>query len=92
MADHITHDPIYNTVDRDAFPLLLEVDRYGERTDAFDKIIAATHDHFWDPTDPAYVDFSEPFDLAADTLMPRALISQAMISVRGLAAGTTTDR
>ena len=59
MADHITHDPIYNTVDRDAFPLLIEVDRYSERTGAFDKIIAATHDHFWDPTDPAYVDFAE---------------------------------
>ena len=25
---------------------------------AFDKIIAATHDHFWDPLDKAYIDFN----------------------------------
>ena len=51
MANHITHDPIYNTVDRDDFQSLLQVDRYNERTDAFDEIISKTHDHFWDPVD-----------------------------------------
>ena len=29
MADHITHDPIYNTVDRDDFTTMIEVDRYA---------------------------------------------------------------
>ena len=58
MADNeITHDPIYNTVDRDAFLSLIEVDRYADRTDVFDSIISTTVDHFWDPTDPAYIDF-----------------------------------
>ncbi|HYB99293.1 MAG TPA: ferritin-like domain-containing protein [Candidatus Limnocylindrales bacterium] len=72
MADHITHDSIYNTVDRDDFNSMIEVPRYGDRTDAFDQIISATHDHFWDPTDPVYIDFdAEPFDLSEDTLMPR---------------------
>jgi hypothetical protein len=70
MADHITHDPIYNTVDRDDFVSMIDVDRYNERTPAFDAIIAATHDHFWDPTDPRYVDFDEPFDLNENTIMP----------------------
>ena len=70
MADHITHDPIYNTVDRDDFVAMIEVDRYNERTAAFDGIIAATHDHFWDPIDPRYIDFDEPFDLAENTIMP----------------------
>ncbi len=74
MADHITHDPIYNTVDRDDFAALIAVDRYGERTDAFDKIIASTQDHFWDPTDPAYLDFSQPFDLDGQTLVPRSMV------------------
>ena len=74
MAEHITHDPIYNTVDRDDFPALIDVDRYGERTSAFDKIIASTHDHFWDPTDPAYLDFSQPFDLQTQTLVPTSMI------------------
>jgi len=70
MADHITHDPIYNTVDRDDFASLIDADRYNERTDAFDGIIARTHDHFWDPTDARYIDFDQPFDMSEQTLMP----------------------
>lgn len=73
MADHITHDPIYNSVERDDFPAMIDVDRYGERTDAFDKIVASTHDHFWDPTDPAYLDFTQPFDLTQQTVVPRSM-------------------
>jgi hypothetical protein len=65
MSEHqITYDPIYNTVDRDNFDALIEVDRYADRTDAFNDIIASTVDHFWDPMDKRYVDFdSEPMDL-----------------------------
>ena len=71
MSNDITHDPIYNTVGRDDFRSMLDVDRYGERTNAFDSIISATHDHFWDPMDPAYIDFqSEKFDLTQETIMP----------------------
>jgi hypothetical protein len=71
MADHITHDPIYNTVDRDDFLALLDNERYNERTEAFDEIIAKTHDHFWDPTDPRYIDFhASPFGLDEQMLMP----------------------
>lgn len=60
---NITRDPAYNAVDPTDFPAMMEVERYGERTNAFDKIISATHDHFWDPLDPKYIDFTEPFDL-----------------------------
>jgi hypothetical protein len=81
MADHITHDPIYNTVDRDAFAALIEPDRYGERTGAFDAIISSTHDHFWDPTDRAYLDFEQPFDLAEETLLPRSMIIELNCAV-----------
>ncbi|HTO53357.1 MAG TPA: ferritin-like domain-containing protein [Myxococcota bacterium] len=70
-STHITHNPAYNTVDRDDFPSMIEVDRYGERSDAFDQIISATEDHFWDPLDPTYVDFSEKFDIRERLLMPR---------------------
>lgn len=70
MAQHITHDPSYDTVDRDAFPVMMDVERYNRRSDAFDQIISATHDHFWDPLDPKYVDFSQPFDLENEYLMP----------------------
>jgi len=71
LADHITHDEIYDAVDRDDFDAMIEVDRYARRTGAFDEIIAATEDHFWDPLDPAYVDFSQPFDTKNETIMPR---------------------
>jgi hypothetical protein len=71
MADHITHDAIYDAVDRDDFDAMIEVDRYARRTGAFDEIISATEDHFWDPLDPTYVDFTQSFDLREDTIMPR---------------------
>jgi hypothetical protein len=61
--ENITKDPAYNAVDPDDFPAMLEVDRYGQRSTAFDKIISATHDHFWDPLDKKYIDFSEKFDI-----------------------------
>ena len=70
-SQHITHHPAYNTVDRDDFRAMIEVPRYGERSDAFDAIISATEDHFWDPLDPAYVDFSGSFDVRERLIMPR---------------------
>jgi len=79
---HITYDPIYNTVDRDNFDALIEVDRYADRTDAFNEIIAATVDHFWDPTDKRYIDFqSEPMDLGEQTIMPREFCIELQTSV-----------
>jgi hypothetical protein len=59
----ITHDPAYEAVAPDDFAAMLAVERYGRRSDAFDAIIGATHDHFWDPYNPAYLDFAQPFDL-----------------------------
>ena len=70
MAKHITHDPIYNTVAPDDFEAMIDVARYAQRTDAFDGIISATHDHFWDPMDKAYLDFDMDFDLENEYLMP----------------------
>ncbi len=66
----ITHDPAYEAVAPDDFAAMLMVERYGRRSDAFDAIIGATHDHFWDPHNPAYLDFATPFDLARDSIMP----------------------
>jgi hypothetical protein len=71
MADgNITKDVMYGAVAPDDFESMLELDRYGQRSTAFDKIISATHDHFWDPLDPKYIDFDEPFDLENEALMP----------------------
>jgi hypothetical protein len=73
MADgmsNITKDPAYDAADPSDFPSMMDVERYGNRSTAFDKIISATHDHFWDPLDPKYIDFSAPFDLENEYLMP----------------------
>ncbi|MGD0865056.1 MAG: ferritin-like domain-containing protein [Rhizomicrobium sp.] len=67
---NITKDPAYDSVDPQDFPAMLDVERYGRRSTAFDKIISATHDHFWDPLDKKYIDFSEPFDLENEYLVP----------------------
>src|ERR1041385_4482054 len=66
----ITKDEAYNAVDPTDFPAMLDVHRYGERSTAFDKIISATHDHFWDPLDKKYIDFSAPFDTTKNTILP----------------------
>src|ERR1700744_728897 len=50
---------------------MLEVERYSNRNTAFDKIISATHDHFWDPLDKKYIDFAAPFDMTKETVLPK---------------------
>src|ERR1700754_3236821 len=61
---------MYDAVAPDDFESMLELDRYNNRSTAFDKIISATHDHFWDPLDKAYIDFDEPFDMDAEAMLP----------------------
>jgi hypothetical protein len=71
MADgNITKDRMYGAVAPDDFESMLQLDRYNARSTAFDKIISATHDHFWDPLDKRYIDFDEPFDLENEAIMP----------------------
>jgi hypothetical protein len=83
MADHITYDPAYNTVDRDDFRSMIEVDRYGSRCDAFDEIISLTRDHHWDPTDPAYIDFdAKPLDVDKELIMPADFVIELQCAVK----------
>src|SRR5450432_1595891 len=71
MADgNITKDVMYEAVAPDDFVAMLDLDRYGNRSTAFDKIISATHDHFWDPLDKRYIDFDTPFDLENTPMVP----------------------
>ncbi len=70
MAQQITYDKAYDAVSAEDFPAMLEVPRYGRRSDAFDGIISATHDHFWDPLDVSYIDYDLPFEMAREPIMP----------------------
>jgi hypothetical protein len=71
---NITKDLIYDAVAPDDFESMLELDRYNARSTAFDKIISATHDHFWDPLDAKYIDFDQPFDMATTAILPEKFV------------------
>src|SRR6202453_773031 len=60
---------MYDAVAPDDFESMLNLDRYHARTNAFDKIISATHDHFWDPLDKKYIVFDQPWDMLNDPLV-----------------------
>ncbi|MPZ32282.1 MAG: ferritin-like domain-containing protein [Rhodospirillales bacterium] len=81
MAQQITYDKAYDTIMPEDFPAMLEVPRYGRRSDAFDGIISATHDHFWDPLDKNYIDFDQPFDMAAMSVVPLDMIVELRSAV-----------
>src|ERR1700694_1630731 len=86
MADgNITKDAMYGAVAPDDFCSMLTLDRYAERSTAFDKIISATHDHFWDPLDKRYIDFDQPFDLETE-----GRPAEAMSPVTRLPSGAET--
>ena len=74
MAEQITKDSAYNTVAPTDFKSLMEVERYGDRSSAFDKIISATHDHFWDPLDKKYIDSEDDFDLDTQMILPEDMV------------------
>jgi hypothetical protein len=69
-ALQITKDNAYDALEPTDFPAMMDVDRYNARSTAFDKIISATHDHFWDPLDKKYIDFTEAFDIENDQILP----------------------
>jgi hypothetical protein len=70
----ITKDEIYDAVPPTDFGAMLAIDRHLHRADAFDKIISATHDHFWDPLDAKYIDFQDDFDADKTDFIPDHLV------------------
>jgi hypothetical protein len=88
MAQQITYDKAYDAVGPEDFPAMLEVPRYGRRSNAFDGIISATHDHFWDPFDKNYIDFDLPFDMATTPIMPL----ENVIELKSAVADRLDDR
>jgi Long-chain fatty aldehyde decarbonylase len=89
---NITKDIIYDAVAPDDFESMLELDRYNARSTAFDKIISATHDHFWDPLDAKYIDFSEPFDMENTMILPEKMIGALQLDYVNEILGTEQRR
>jgi hypothetical protein len=76
----IDYDPAYNTVSRDDFPAMLDVRRYFRRSPHFDEIIARTHEHFWEPNDPDYIDFTQPWN-PEEPIMPLEFVPELQSAV-----------
>ena len=74
MAAKIAYDPVYHTVARDDFLAMIAVDRYRQRSDAFETIIARTNEHFWNPEDADYIRFDEPLDPEVPILPPSMIV------------------
>ena len=74
--EHLIRDPAYNTIERDNFRAMVDVNRYENRSDDFDGIISATHDHFWDPNDSDYINFDVSFNMDNELLMPPERIQE----------------
>lgn len=70
----ITKDELYDAVPPTDFGAMLEIDRHLNRSTAFDKIISATHDHFWDPLDKKYIDFDDDFDPDTTDFIPDYMV------------------
>ena len=79
---NLTVDDAYEAVAPTDFAAMMEVERYGKRSTAFDKIISATHDHFWDPLDPKYIDFTQPFDMENEYLIDPSINTDLKTAVR----------
>ena len=76
----LNKDPAYNASNPNHFIPMIEKDRYIERVDSFDKMISATHKHFWDPNDKSYIDFDEPFDIENEYIVdPRVFCMELQI-------------
>ncbi len=70
----ITKDNVYDAVAPTDFAAMLEIDRHLTRSSAFDKIISATHDHFWDPLDAKYIDFKDDFKADETDFIPDYMV------------------
>ncbi len=74
-------DPAYRAADPDDFPAMIEPGRYARRSSDFEEIIARTEEHFWNPEDPDYVDFSAPFPTDQDTIVPTWFVLESNTAV-----------
>ena len=67
--NRLTKDSAYNASLPNHFTPMMEEDRYGDRSDAFDKIISQTHKHFWDPNDTKYINYDIEFAMDSQYLV-----------------------
>lgn len=72
MANPDSTPPSYRTLEAADLPAFFRPSRYGSRHRGFDEIVAAAESHYWDPDDPRYIRFDQPFELREQPLLPPA--------------------
>ncbi len=83
----ITKDNAYDAVSPDDFQAMMNTERYNRRSSAFDKIISATNDHFWDPLDKKYIDFTQPFGMKTTTVIPMDFVLEMQTPIADRLSG-----
>jgi hypothetical protein len=73
----------YQTTSPDDLASLVNPERYGDRSGAFDEIIDAAESHYWTPSDPRYIDFSGAFDVREQLVLPAAFTPELNSAVAG---------
>ena len=69
---------------RGSFQDRLEPDYFADRSNILANFVSRTHDHFWDPNDPAYIDFNVPFDMQSQSVMPFDTVPELRSSIADL--------
>jgi hypothetical protein len=73
-------DPAYQSVAPEDFPAMLDPGRYARRSPHFEEIIARTEEHFWNPEDPDYIRFDDPWP-AAEPILPLGFVVESHTAV-----------
>jgi hypothetical protein len=73
-------DPAYQSIAPEDFPAMLEPARYGRRSPHFEEIIARTEEHFWNPEDPDYIRFDDPWS-AGQPILPLGFVVESHTAV-----------
>jgi hypothetical protein len=81
MAGGIPNREIYRTVAAEDLGAHLEPERYVTRSSAFDAIIAAAESHYWNPEDPRYIEFDQPFGLDEQLILPPEFTPELLSAV-----------
>src|SRR5436309_15281833 len=76
----MANDPAYRTADPDGCPDMIQPARYARRSTDFEEIIARTEEHFWNPEDPDYVDFTTPCP-EGETIVPSWFVLESNTAV-----------
>lgn len=70
-----SYDAAYQVVRRDDFTEMIDAGRYLRRSHRFDEIIRRTEEHYWDPDDPDYIDFSRPWN-PEEGILPYGMVPE----------------